>query len=113
MLLADAFQPAPGAFELFEAGEHGLGRAAGADREPGGDQRVLDLEFADQRQPHGDSCRPRCSSTSFCAKPSIEASHQANALARPIGLAPDRDDAQTARIRRLDHLPLNNHDRPK
>ena len=27
--------------------------AAGRDRKPGGDQRVLDLEGADQRQPHG------------------------------------------------------------
>ena len=30
---------------------------------------------------------------------------QANALARAVCLAPDRDDPQAARIRRVDHLP--------
>ena len=48
--LADALQPALGAFELLDAGENLFGVAAGADGKAGGDQRILDLEFADQRQ---------------------------------------------------------------
>jgi len=35
---------------MFEGCKHRIGFAAGPDCEAGGDQRVLDLEFADQRQ---------------------------------------------------------------
>ena len=52
--LADPFQPALGAFEMFEACEHRLRLAAGRDRETCRHQRILDLEAADQRQPHRD-----------------------------------------------------------
>jgi len=51
--LADMFEPALGAFEMFERGEHLVRLAAGADRKAGGDDSVLDLEFADQRQTDG------------------------------------------------------------
>ena len=47
---ADALQPAFGAGEVFERGEHGAGIAAGRDGKPGRYQCVLDLKFADQRQ---------------------------------------------------------------
>ena len=73
VVFADPFQPALGAFETFECGKHRLRRAAGTDCEAGRDQRILDLEFTDQRQPHRRSLRPRCSSASFCEKPSISA----------------------------------------
>ena len=50
--LADQFEPALGALERLERGEHRAGIAAGGDRKARRDQRVLDLERADQRQPH-------------------------------------------------------------
>ena len=50
VVFADPLQPALGAFEMFERCKHRGRLAAGADRKPRGDQRVLDLEFADQRQ---------------------------------------------------------------
>ena len=50
MIFADPLQPPLGAFELFERGENLSGVAAGADRKTRGHHRVLDLEFADQRQ---------------------------------------------------------------
>ena len=46
------FEPALCAFEIFERREYRSGIVAGRDGEPGGDQRVLDLKLADQRQPH-------------------------------------------------------------
>jgi len=49
---ADAFEPALGALEVFERREYLTGRAAGRDGKSGGDERVLDLKLADQRQPH-------------------------------------------------------------
>ncbi len=51
IMLADLFQPALCAFEMFERREHLIRFAAGTDRQSCRDQRILDLEFADQRQP--------------------------------------------------------------
>lgn len=48
----DELEPALGAGEAFERREHRGWIAAGRDCESGRDQRVFDLEFADQRQPH-------------------------------------------------------------
>ena len=50
--LADQLEPALRAFEAFERGEDVRRIAAGRDREARGDQRILDLERADQRQAH-------------------------------------------------------------
>ncbi len=91
VLLAHQFQPSLRAFELFERGER-LGRVgSGADGEAGGDQRVLDLEFADQRQPQ------------FRALAAVLDCHDlAEAVDRGVdqanfaALATDRDDAQAA-----------------
>ena len=47
---ADQFEPSLGAFEMLERREHLIRIAAGADDEPRRHQRILDLEFADQRQ---------------------------------------------------------------
>src|SRR5580704_13495684 len=47
---ADPFEAAFGAGEMFERGEGRSRVAAGCDRKTRGDQRILDLEFADQRQ---------------------------------------------------------------
>lgn len=51
VVLADKLQPALRALEIFEAAEHLVRAAAGADHEARRDQRVLDLELAHQRQP--------------------------------------------------------------
>ena len=104
IVFADAFEPALGAFEMFETCEHGVRFTAGADRKAGRDQRVLDLEFADQRQPD-----PVLASLMFerqsLRKAFDRSVRQANALTCSISLAPDRDDAQAARIGGIDHLP--------
>ena len=49
-LAAGEFQPALGAGEMFQRGEHARRLAAGRDGKAGGDRRVLHLEGADQRQ---------------------------------------------------------------
>src|ERR1700730_15001123 len=53
IMLANPLEPALGALEMFERGEDIIRLAAGADRKTCGDKRVLDLEFADQRQAKG------------------------------------------------------------
>ena len=66
--------------------------AAGGDGKPGGDQRVLDLKLADQRQTHVDmSCR-HARTRSACAKPSTARIDEADAVA----LAADGEHAQAA-----------------
>ena len=50
LLHAGKIKPALGADKAFERGEDRAWIAAGADDKPGGDQRVLDLKFTDQRQ---------------------------------------------------------------
>ena len=60
---------------------------------PGRHQRILDLEFADQRQPHRMSVARDVPASSLCAKPSIRPD-QTNALACAVAVAADRDDAQ-------------------
>ena len=105
--LAGEVEPALGALEPFERGEHRARLAAGGDREPGGGERVLDLEAADQRQPHACSrCRHR-SSFSTCAKPSMALS-----LRRMPSPAPaDGQQPQPALLRRRDRLRRHARDR--
>ena len=50
VLHAGKIKPALGADKAFERGEDRAWIAAGADDKSGGDQRVLDLKFTDQRQ---------------------------------------------------------------
>ncbi len=50
---ADEFEPAGGAFEIFQRGEDPLGRAARRQSQPRGDERILNLEVAGERQMHG------------------------------------------------------------
>ena len=49
-LVADALEPARRAFEPLQRGEDGVGVASRREAEPGGDERVGDLEIAGQRQ---------------------------------------------------------------
>ncbi len=95
-------QPALGAFEPFEIGKDGCGLAAGADRKARRDKRILDLEFADQRQ----SDRmpgPAMFEREFLRKAVDIGRDQANALAGAVALAADRDDPKLAHTRRIDH----------
>ena len=100
--LGDPFQPALRAFEKFERGENRLGLAAGTDRESGGDQRVLDLEFPNQRQPHR-MLAPAMFKREFLRKAVDVSLNQTNALTRTVGLAADRNDPQLSRTRNIDH----------
>ena len=100
--LANALQAALRAFELFERSEHRTGLAAGTDRKSGRDQRVFDLEFADQRQPdrYVAAAMFELELLGEAVDPGID---QANALPSAVTLAADRDDAQAARPRGIDH----------
>ena len=73
---------------------------AGADREPGGDERVFDLEFADQRQPDG-MFAPAMFEHKFLRKAVDVRLNQANALACAVALAANRDDSQVFRTRHI------------
>ena len=56
--LADQIEPALRALQRSQRSKHRAGLAAGRDRKAGRDQRILDLERADQRQPQRiASCR--------------------------------------------------------
>src|SRR6185437_17173061 len=99
---ADPFQSALGALETFECGKHRLRRAAGTDCETGGDQRILDLEFTDQRQPY------RLSASAMFERKLLRKAvdlgcPQANAFAAAGAADSDRDDPQTSRLRGIDH----------
>src|SRR5258705_8950107 len=100
--LADPFQPALRAFEMFERGENGFGLAAGTDREPGGYQRILDLEFADQRQPDRMPA-PAMFKVKVLRKAVDGGLDQANALPCAVALMTDRRDPQAACARGIDH----------
>ena len=101
--LGDPLEPALCPLEQFERGEYRLRLAAGADREPGRHQRILDLEFADQRQPHRIFAAAMFE-RQLLRKAVDVGANQANALAGAVALAADRDDPQFARPRRIDHL---------
>jgi hypothetical protein len=89
---------------MFEAGEDRIHLAAGADREPGGDQRVLDLEFADQRQP--DQVPAAAMFEVELLRKTIDGGlDQANALACAVGIAADGDDPQAAFARGMNDFP--------
>ena len=101
--LGDPLEPALGAFQQFERGEYRFRLAAGADRKPRRHQRILDLEFADQRQPHL-IIAAAMFERQLLRKAVDVGANQANALAGAIALAADRDDPQFACPRRIDHL---------
>src|SRR5260370_30413582 len=102
-MFADPLQPALRTFEMFEACEHFVRRAAGADRKASCDQRVLDLEFADQRQ-----LDHMPAATMFerelLRKTFDRCGLETNALTRPIGVTADGNDPQTALARGVDDL---------
>jgi len=100
--LGDPLQPASCTFEQFEFGEHRRRLAAGADRKARRDQRVLDLELADQRQPDG-MIFPAMFKREVLRKAVDVGRDQANALARASTVAADGKQAQLPRARGLDH----------
>ncbi len=88
--LADPLEPALGAFEMFERGEYLIRLAAGADREARGDNRVLDLEFADQRQ--ADEMNSSAMLELKLLREAVDSGgDNTNALACAIAAAADRD----------------------
>src|SRR5258705_10350913 len=100
--LAAPFQPALRSFEMFERGENGFGLAAGTDREPGGYKRILDLEFADQRQPDRMPA-PAMLKVKVLRKAVDVGLDQANALPCAVALLADLHNPQASRARGLDH----------
>ena len=92
--LADAFEPALGAFEMFEAAN-----TASASLPVPMARPAATSAFSIWNSPTSGSLivylRPRCSSASFCAKPSIDASTRRMPSPVPSALRP------TAMIRRL------------
>jgi hypothetical protein len=102
-MLADALQPAFGTFEMSEACEHVVRLAAGADGEAGCDQRILDLEFADQRKLDHVTAAAMFE-RDLLRKTFDRCGLETNALARPVGVAADRDDPQAALARGVDDL---------
>lgn len=103
VMFADALQPAFCTFEMFEACEHFVRRATGANGQACGDQGVLDLEFADQRK-LDHMPPPAMFERELLRKTFDRCRLETNALAGPIGVAADRDDPQTALARRVDDL---------
>ncbi|MCD9853068.1 hypothetical protein LUH44_43115, partial [Bradyrhizobium diazoefficiens] len=88
----DALEPALGAFEMFEAREYVGGIAAGADREAGRHQRILDLEFAGQRQQ--DHITLAAMLDRELLRKAVDPDlGEANALAHPVAVAADRHHA--------------------
>ena len=87
---------------MFERGENGFGLAAGTDREPGGHERILDLEFAHQRQPDRMPA-PAVLKVKFLRKAVDVGLNQTNALACALALFADRHDPQASRARNIDH----------
>ena len=103
VMFADTLQPSLGAFEMFQRREHLRRLAAGPDREPGGDQRILDLEFADQRQL--DRVPAAAMFEHELLRKAFDGSGtQPNTLAFAIRVAADGDDPQVLRTRGVDHL---------
>ena len=87
---------------MFERVKHRFRLAAGAERQARGDQRVLDLEFADQRQTQ------RMAATAmfqheFLREPVDRGADQANALAQAIAVTANCNEPQSAFARRIDH----------
>src|SRR5437867_1640414 len=76
--------------------------AAAANGEPCGDQRTLDLEFADQRQLDRVSA-PAMFEHEFLRKAFDRCFDKTDTLG-PVGTAADGDDPQGTRPRRIDHL---------
>ena len=102
LIFADALQPSLRAFEMFERGEDLFRLAAGADRKTGCDNRVLDLEFADQRQMNGITA-PAMLKLEPLREALDGACGDANALACAIAVAADRDQPQFPFRSGLDH----------
>ena len=100
--LADQFKPPFGAFEMRERLEHRFRFAAGSDGKSGRHQRVLDLEFADQRQ-----AQQVLPSGVFQREPLRKAFDrridEANAGMHAIATAADAHHRKIARRRGLDH----------
>src|SRR5216684_670649 len=99
-MFADTLQSALCAFEMFEACEHFVRRAAGANSQACCDQRVLDLEFTHQRKLDVVTA-PAMFERELLRKTFDRCRLEANPLALPIGLAADGDDPQAARSRRV------------
>ena len=103
LIFADTFQPSFRALELFERGEDLVRIATGADRKAGRDERVLDLELADQRQmdhiatPAMDQFEPLREAVDGrgCNR---------DPLARAVALVADRDRQQLPFARHFDHV---------
>ena len=99
---ADPFQPALGAFEMFERGEHLHPRRcrcrSRAPPTPAHSRSGIRRPAADAARAGGRAC----SSVSFCAKPSIAVSTR-RMPSRAVAVAADRHDPQVARARRVDH----------
>src|SRR5262249_61086700 len=98
VLLTDEIEPAAGAAQRSKRGEHGLGLAAGRDRKPGGDERILDLECAGKRQPYRVAVA-RIDELEPLREPLDRGLDEADALTAPA----DREQAQTVLLRGPPH----------
>ena len=96
---AGEVEPALGALERLERGKHRARLAVGRDRKAGGGERVLDLEAADQRQPHG-VVGAGIGELQHLREAVDRAVVEADALPAPA----DRQQPQPALLRRRDHL---------
>src|SRR6516164_2686078 len=97
-VLADTFETSFGTIEAFERGEYRAGILTGGDGETGRDQRILRLEFADQRQTD-----PIVFALMF--KLQFLAKTVAHRFDKPdsASFAADRSDRKTACLRRALH----------
>jgi len=101
--LSDTLQPSPRAFEMFQRLECRDRIAAGADRKACGNDRVLDLELADQRQANG--IYPAQVTELQALGESIDTGcNDSDALACAVAAASDADQSQFPLACGVNHL---------